>query len=90
MVSSTKYYFDKLKIKQWVTGLDLGHSQLFIFIFVKSFSKSKWTGLLLQQVLGPKTESESEQSQGPLSPVAYLIYARLSIIITSLPPIGQI
>ena len=26
------YYFDRLKIKQWVAGLDLGHSKLFIFV----------------------------------------------------------
>ena len=31
----SKYYFDRLKIKQWVSGLELGHSKLFIFIFVK-------------------------------------------------------
>ena len=31
----SEYYFDRLKIKQWVAGLDLGHSKLFIFIFVK-------------------------------------------------------
>ena len=31
--------------------------------------------------LGPKTVSESKQSQGLLSPVAYLIYAKLSVII---------
>ena len=27
----SKYYFDRLKIKQWVAGLDLGHSKLFNF-----------------------------------------------------------
>ena len=32
---------------------------------------------LLQQVLGLKTASKSEQSRGPLSHVAYLIYAAL-------------
>ena len=31
----SKYYFDRLKIKQWVAGLDLEHSKLFISIFVK-------------------------------------------------------
>ena len=29
------YYFDRLKIKQWFAGLDLGHSKLFIFTFEK-------------------------------------------------------
>ena len=29
------YYFDRLKIKQWVAGLDLGHSNsLFLFLFL--------------------------------------------------------
>ena len=28
----SKYYFDRLKIKHWVAGLDLGHSKLFIFV----------------------------------------------------------
>ena len=28
----SKYYFDRLKIKQWVASLDLGHSKLFIFV----------------------------------------------------------
>ena len=27
----SKYYFDRCKIKQWVAGLDLGHSKLFTF-----------------------------------------------------------
>ena len=31
----SKYYFDRLKVKQWVAGLDLGHSKLFIISFVK-------------------------------------------------------
>ena len=33
--SKSKYYFDKLKIKQWVVSLGLAHSKLFIFIFEK-------------------------------------------------------
>ena len=40
IVCWSKYYFDRLKIRQWVAGLDLGHSTLFIFIFVKL--KKKW------------------------------------------------
>ena len=32
----------------------------------------------VQQVLGPKTASKSKQSQGALSHVAYLMYARSS------------
>ena len=28
----SKYYVDRLKIEQWVAGLDLGHSKLFIFV----------------------------------------------------------
>ena len=40
----------------------------------------------VQQVLGPKTASKCEQSQGALSHVAYLImYARSSIIIVFWP-----
>ena len=31
----SKYNFDRLKVKQWVAGLDLVHSKLFISIFVK-------------------------------------------------------
>ena len=31
----SKYYFDRLKIKQWVAGLDLEHSKIFIFIILK-------------------------------------------------------
>ena len=27
-----KYYFGVLKLKQWVSGLDLGHLKLFIFV----------------------------------------------------------
>ena len=46
IISSTKgmrskYYFDKLKIKHWVAGLDLGHSRLFILVFVRFFKKGK-------------------------------------------------
>ena len=37
----SKYYFDRLKIKQWVPGLDLGHSKLFIFYFCKVIKKWK-------------------------------------------------
>ena len=33
-------YFDRLKIKQWVAGLDLGHSKLFIFYFCKFIKKN--------------------------------------------------
>ena len=36
----SKYYFDILKIKQWIAGLDLGHSKIVICIFVKNFSRS--------------------------------------------------
>ena len=35
--------------------------------------------------IGVKTASESEQSREPLSPVAYSIYARLSVIIVCWP-----
>ena len=42
----------------------------------------------VQQVLGPKTASKSEQSQGALSHVAYLMYARSSIIIVC-GPLGK-
>ena len=31
----SKFCFDRLKIKQWVAGLYLGHSKLFIFIWKK-------------------------------------------------------
>ena len=37
--SVSKCYFVRLKIKQWIAGLDLGHSKLFIFIFVKEWIK---------------------------------------------------
>ena len=40
----SKYYFDGLKMKPWVAGLDLGHSKLFIFIFVKlqKYIETNW------------------------------------------------
>ena len=31
----SKYYFDRLKIKKWVAGLNLERSKLFIVIFLK-------------------------------------------------------
>ena len=31
----SKHHFDRLKINQWAAGIDLGHSKIFIFIFVK-------------------------------------------------------
>ena len=52
IVSSTKhlmskYYFDRLKIKQWVAGLDLEHSKLIIFFSVrKVIKKNKLKGFL--------------------------------------------
>ena len=44
----------------------------------------------MQSGLGPKTASKCEQSRGPLSPVAYLIYARLSVIIVCQPLLRQV
>ena len=37
----SKYYFHRLKIRQWVAGLDLGNSTLFICIFVKLYKNKK-------------------------------------------------
>ena len=43
----SKYYFDRLKIKQWVAGLDLEHSKVFISIHLKlkKDKKMKWSPL---------------------------------------------
>ena len=47
----SKTYFDRLKIKQWVAGLDLEHSELF-FIFVKDFWKEFGKKLWKKMILG--------------------------------------
>ena len=43
----SKYYFDRLKIKQWVFGLDLEHSKLLVSFFVKEFCKKLWKIIIL-------------------------------------------
>ena len=58
-----------------------------IFVICKNFEVVRNQ---LQQVLGPKTESKSEQSRGaaPSAPVTYLMYAGLSVFIVCRPLIS--
>ena len=61
---TTKYYFDRLKIKQWVAGLDLGYSKLFIIFFCKvtkneleEFLQNNLQEIMKKTLLGTATQS---------------------------------